>query len=122
MKGEVSRILEILEGAKDENGCVPMALVRQALKKPDQRWIPCSERLPEEYDSIFSKFYGTDKWRKCMFRKRSEEVIVTLEFEDGARSTEVMLTIDGKWDTSNYSLKATVIAWMPLPEPYKGKE
>ena len=25
--------LEILEGAKDENGCVPMTLVRQALKK-----------------------------------------------------------------------------------------
>lgn len=28
------------------------------------RWIPVTERLPEEYDSIFAKFKGTEKWGK----------------------------------------------------------
>ena len=44
MKGEINRILEILEGAKDENGCIPMALVRRAFKKLEQRWIPFESR------------------------------------------------------------------------------
>lgn len=29
------------------------------------RWIPVTERLPEEYDSIFAKFKGTEKWEKA---------------------------------------------------------
>ena len=60
MKGEVNRTLEILEGAKDKSGCVPMALVRQALKKPDQRWISEQDmtdkltRLINEFEMIIS--------------------------------------------------------------------
>lgn len=27
-------------------------------------WIPVSERLPEEHDSIFAKFKGTDNWKR----------------------------------------------------------
>lgn len=29
-------------------------------------WIPVSERLPEEHDSIFAKLYGTDKWSDAL--------------------------------------------------------
>ena len=32
-------------------------------------WIPVSERLPEEHDSIFAKFKGTDNWKRGMFEK-----------------------------------------------------
>ena len=33
-------------------------------------WIPVSERLPEEHDSIFAKFKGTDNWKRGMFEKK----------------------------------------------------
>ena len=83
-------------------------------------WIPVTERLPEEEDSIFARYYGTDRWSKSMFRKKSREVIVTSVFEDGELHTEVAHTTDGEWHVGVNVVPRTVIAWMPLPEPYKG--
>ncbi len=60
-------------------------------------WIPVSEGLPEEHDSIFVKFKDTDKWDDAMFEKISDSVNVTVEFECGARETKVSCTVDGKW-------------------------
>lgn len=84
-------------------------------------WIPVSERLPEENDTIFAKFKGTDKWSDIMFEKRSDDVNVTLEFDDGSRMTKTLYTIDGEWKRETI-VKHKVIAWMPLPEPYKEKQ
>ena len=77
-------------------------------------WIPCSERMPEEHDSIFKKFKGTDKWRSAMFEKMSDNVNVTVEFEDGVRMSMKGYTVDGKWKPDT-AVKCRVIAWMPLP-------
>ena len=42
--------------------CGAMALLRKLVNKADLlEWIPVSERLPDEHDSIFAKSYGTDK-------------------------------------------------------------
>lgn len=82
-------------------------------------WIPCSERLPEERDSMFAKLKGTDKWSDHMFEKISDDVNATVEFEDGTRKTMTLHTNDGKWNTNNRIVKCNVIAWQPLPEPYK---
>ena len=59
-------------------------------------WILCSEQMPEERDSIFAKAKGTDKWEAGMFEKKSDNVIVTVEFKDGTRMTKVSRTLDGK--------------------------
>ena len=59
-------------------------------------WIMCSDRMPEEHDSIFAKAKGTDKWDASMFEKKSDNVIVTVEFKDGTRMTKVSRTLDGK--------------------------
>lgn len=85
------------------------------------QWIPCSERFPEERDSIFAKLYGTEKWRDAMFRKTSNTVIITVEFKDGTRQTAPCHTIDGEWNQSMKGM-GKVLAWCPLPEPYKEKE
>lgn len=82
-------------------------------------WILCSERLPEERDSIFAKFKGTNKWQNGMFEKTSDLVIVTVEYENGERRTKTAYTIDGKWKTDSI-LDHEVIAWKPLPEAYHG--
>lgn len=77
------------------------------------RWIPCSERLPEEKDAGILKKLGTSK--------RSEYVLATVEVK-GERMTVTACTYDGKWDWNmKYAFPDyKIVAWMPLPEPYKG--
>lgn len=97
------------------------SLIKRIENEPKaSEWIPCSERLPEERDSIFKKFKGTNKWNDAMFETISDKVNVTIEFENGKRMTDTSNTIEGKWRCEKeYSLNTKVIAWMPLPESYK---
>lgn len=87
-------------------------------------WIPASERLPREHDSIFAKLYGTDKWDDAFWRTKSKEVLVTIEYEDGTRIVKSSHTTDGKWTLEKRAKlnKCKVVAWKPFPEPYKEKE
>lgn len=82
-------------------------------------WIPVTERLPEEHDSIFAKFKGTDNWKRGMFEKTSKYVIATVVFDDGTVLVEQVHTTDGIWRTDKKVLGGTVVAWMDYPEPYK---
>lgn len=87
-------------------------------------WIPVSERLPEEYESAFAKHYGTDQWNDSLWRLKSKEVLVSIEYDDGHRTVTTSFTRDGKWYIEKrrvlHDLK--VIAWMPLPDPMKEEE
>lgn len=89
----------------------------------EQRWILVSERLPEEHDSIFAKWKGTVKWNPAMFEKTSDEVLVTISDVGGKKTTRTAHTLDGKWSCDLLKANASykVIAWMPLPEPYRGE-
>lgn len=84
-------------------------------KQEQNRWIPCSVRLPVEKDAGILKKLGTDK--------RSDYVIATVEVK-GERMTVTACTYDGKWDWNmKYAFPDyKVIAWRPLPEPYQEKE
>ena len=84
-------------------------------------WISVDERLPEEHDSIFKARKGTDKWKDAMFEKISDEVIVTVEYENGERRTKTTHTIDGEWNTGQSIVPFKVIAWQPLPASYKAE-
>lgn len=97
--------------------------VNMAIEALEERnWIPVSEQMPNEYDSVFAKLIGTDKWNNSMFRRRSDDVNVTVELEDGTRKTMTMHTTDGKWKYNYLAVRFEVIAWKPLPEPYKAGE
>lgn len=83
------------------------------------QWIPCSEGLPEE-----------DFW-SGRGRQFSEHVLVTIvnHANDDEQFTDMAQTVDGIWRLSHdtdgdCSLPnwCEIIAWMPLPEPYKGGE
>ena len=93
------------------------------VKDDNNGWIPCSERLPEEHDSMFARFKGTDKWRNSMFEKTSNEVIVTISDEKWEKSTTHAHTTDGTWKCDILRACPTyrVIAWQPLPDPYQLK-
>ena len=105
-KNNISKIVELLladlEQDEKENG-----------------WIPVSERLPKERDSMFAKFKGTSKWKKGMFEKVSRNVIVTVKYDNGECRTNVAYTVDGRWKLEIRILNAEVIAWKEMPEPYK---
>lgn len=83
-------------------------------------WIPVRERLPEERDSMFAKFKGTNKWKTGMFERVSRNVLVTVEYDNGERHTEVAHTVDGRWKLEMRILNAKVIAWKEKPQPCKG--
>ncbi len=84
------------------------------------KWIPCSERMPEEHESIFAKMKGTNKWHSGMFESRSDDVIVTVEFDDGTRKTQASSTAEGNWLCEKDFIKKKVIAWQPMPTHYSG--
>lgn len=83
--------------------------------QPD--WIPCSEGMPEEHEWIGTKKFGTTI---------SKEVYVTFETPDGERFTRHISFQNGKLSAVDeqhmkvWYKGAKPIAWMPLPEPYKG--
>lgn len=62
----------------------------------DQGWIPCSERLPENAMNVIAQF--------------SDGTVTELRYAGNG-------IFEGIYE---YSTRV-IIAWMPLPEPYKGE-
>ena len=92
------------------------ALVNDIIKKQPTievkpRWIPCSERLPEE-----------DHWLGGSGRQFSDEVLVSVvNYDDEDTWVYISQTIDGKW-ALELPRHCEITAWRPLPEPYRGGE
>lgn len=87
------------------------------------KWIPVESGMPEEKDSIFAKFKGTEKWKRGMFEKRSANVIVTVKSGEETRFCMEARTIDGRWSAEDPLLREwKIIAWRKFPEPYKEKD
>ena len=67
--------------------------------EPEQKWIPCSERMPDVRQRVL-----------CQCRAGIMDVL--------------RLTADGSWNKdyphAEY-MSGFVVAWMPLPEPYEGE-
>lgn len=105
--------LKILESAKDENGCVPMSLVRLAFRNvlEQDRWIPVTERMPEIKHHIDDEHF-------------SDEVLVT-EWFNGFKKTRIgnFDTRTGWWnDEKGCGFLGVITSWRPLPEPYTEEE
>lgn len=76
----------------------------------EQHWIPCNERMPEEYASD-------------QYINGSDVVLVTVDAEEEL-TTDVSYTVCGEW-AYGWRLdppEGRVIAWMPLPEPYEEED
>lgn len=92
------------KGAKNE-GKAQDSFYSDCPFKQRDKWIPCSERMPEEHNE------------EADIRAVSELVAVTV-IDDETGKTFVCddLTVDGKW--CNFHSGCEVIAWQPLPKPY----
>ena len=125
----LERIDSYIEDAKSEGDFsyikpfeIAKIAVQEVAEEYKDGWIPCNERLPEEYDSIFAKLKGTDKWHDAMFEKTSDVVNVTVADAYGNRITTIAHIVDGKWhcDLLRINKSYQIIAWQPLPECWKG--
>lgn len=118
--------MNYLWNAYDENKIYGIAsrgyleILQELVDKADSfEWIPVTERLPEEHDSIFAHWYGTDNWNRAYWRTTSDTVIVTVEFNSGNRVVKTSYTHDGEWYDEKRNSNRKVIAWKPLPKPYR---
>lgn len=78
---------------------------KETLLKPQKEyeWIPIEERLPEEKGLYLVAYHP------CYWDNVKEDVLVGIDNFMGKTS----------WSRRKYQ---RVIAWMPLPDPYKGSE
>ena len=106
----------------DEIYNAQMVLLKLVDKAELFEWIPVSEKLPDEHDSVFAKSYGTDKWNNLFWRTTSNRVIATIKYNDGTVIVKEAFTHDGEWTVEKRNTNCKVIAWMPMPEPYKENE
>lgn len=73
-----------------------------------REWIPCSERLPDEEKGTY--WVCKDTEYQCECRWTNVNHIWT------------ELTTNWHWHIMDIPQYTKVIAWMPLPEPYKVKK
>ena len=82
----------------------------------EAKWIPCSERLPEEHEWVGTKKFGTtisDEVYVTFESPKGERFCKHLSFQNGELSRHDQLVIDTVFKGSK------PIAWMPLPKPYR---
>lgn len=80
-------------------------------------WIPCSERLPEEENTYIVAF---DK--RCL---REDEIQVSdAIWKDNQWQYQMLESFEKRMPRLVVEpiKELKIIAWMPLPEPYKGEE
>ena len=85
--------------------------------QPEHRWIPVSERLPEIKQHVLLSCYGRVIYGR-MISKDGNGGYPVFEICDsvgGKRPIVLETTVHSKFTTSR------IIAWMPLPEPYKAE-
>jgi hypothetical protein len=81
--------------------------------QPEQRWIPCSERLPEEYGEFLVTMTEKAKAKDLGF-DIDETYIRKMRYNSNGWQLPRHIP---SW--INEAVKDEVLAWMPLPEPYR---
>ena len=142
-------ILDILDNAKDERGAVPMRLVRQAFDKLVQPEERTEERTETHACDCISR-KDAIRWIKTECNpygkptldfESGKRVMKHLEQMPPAQPEQRWIPVSEMcpkkngyyltttiykqvhhdyWIDDRFDRTETVIAWMPLPEPYKG--
>ena len=79
--------------------------------QPEQKWIPCSERLPEQGKSVLVTYVYNGK------RFVAESWYIGQHDE---RGNPLFSSCADEYKASDLYFQK--VAWMPLPEPWKGAE
>ena len=82
--------------------------------QPEQRWIPCSERLPEKGGQ-----YLVTRGHKSCGNLWNRAYIVNYSDLMGLKKEKIWWS--GNVGKSDFERHDDVLAWMPLPEAWKGE-
>ena len=93
---------------------------------PEPQWIPCSERLPEDIRPVIVTWKNTDPASYYQYIV-GKHFTGTACYKNGkwywySSTTEDMLAEYGRYDSEEFDEAIECIAWMPLPEPWRGDE
>ena len=91
--------------------------------EPEIKWIPVSEGLPEDIKPVIVTWKNNDPKSYYQYIV-GKHFIGTAHFKNGkwfwySSVTEDLLAEYGKCDSEEFDEAIEVVAWMPLPEPYK---
>lgn len=104
--------------------------INMGIKALEQtQWIPCSERLPETDNENNINSFNVLLWVKNKTHPEKEAQIYLgklrhIDGDDGSGNFWGIETKPCEWTIWGWSYfnEPEVIAWMPLPKPYKGEK
>ena len=83
--------------------------------QPEQRWIPCSERLPEEDTEVLISY----RYKEGEGDTDHVNIDITSYGTTCFGGREIHTLKEWRQPFDYFHANYEVIAWMPLPEPYK---
>lgn len=108
-KNKLAEAMEKLAEFEEKEKCGEwidaIELAKIAIALQSQKWIPCSERLPEDENYILVSFENS--------------TMPDIARYEGNDEGGTFYPGDDEKSYSSYGF--FVNAWMPLPEPYKGE-
>lgn len=103
-----------------------MRIVSDLPSVQEQRWIPVTERLPEELKAVNITWVNHEP-EPYYHDIKDRNFVATGIYFHGHWYWYSTVCADylgeyGEWDVDKVDDAVEIIAWMPLPYPYKGEE
>lgn len=115
---------ELTEDFKDGVQAVLYMLSNQPTIQPEPHWIPVEQALPENNDPV-NVTYVNHKPGNYYAEVKDKPYTATAHFHNGqwywySCTTQDLLDEYGTWIPDLIDKDVEILAWMPLPKPYRG--